>query len=597
MPQKPAAAPTEMPAADFEEDTLLPPPARSLLAPEHEPPDEALLEADRAMLPARLSQEKSSPELSSEQSAIPEHVIDVPTMQGFLATRPIDGISDPLAAQSGDAIARVMAELPIDRTQQMPLFLPSRLRGDETPRQRLDVGPTPPSAMTQELVPIDPAATVELPQVPRSLTRRFQAVLPNATAQMLPVSPHETAKLDPVPSSQTMRFPTLPTSQRVPARSVPITAPPPSYSAEIPSPSDPDKGESTAEIARAALASAATMEMPMVPSDDRDAESVLSVSTRSLPKISLPPPSEDTLPPLPLLPPSDTLWGRLSYAVSGLRSLMRRRKQLRCLLRDLGERLSAYDRALVQLGELAYAENIELLRDPKNSDGAVSTELPASKDAALLAVQVVADRLWAKAQKEQRSLARKEAVLSSELRVLRHRRDELYQRLLLLAGDPHASEASGDERFSVGNELTGIESDRQKVAARLGEVRALWRLVRRKNHHLKSRRAELVYALSLEYAESVQKSPHLLVLGTLCASVRPLPAFGKDKRARFDSLYAVLDALRSGIAKVETRLALLDGDRRAADQKAWKSALLLLGGLALIGGGIVGGLLYYLLLP
>ncbi|HND11128.1 MAG TPA: hypothetical protein PLY80_11865, partial [Pseudomonadota bacterium] len=63
MPQKPAAAPTEMPAADFEEDTLLPPPARSLLAPEHEPPDDALLEADRAMLPARHSQEKSSQEL------------------------------------------------------------------------------------------------------------------------------------------------------------------------------------------------------------------------------------------------------------------------------------------------------------------------------------------------------------------------------------------------------------------------------------------------------------------------------------------------------------------------------------------------------
>ena len=81
-----------------------------------------------------------------------------------------------------------------------------------------------------------------------------------------------------------------------------------------------------------------------------------------MPKISVPPPSEDTLPPLPLLSSSDTVSGRLLYAVSGLRSLLRRRRLMSRLRGELGERLVAYDRALVQLGELAYAEHVELLR-------------------------------------------------------------------------------------------------------------------------------------------------------------------------------------------------------------------------------------------
>lgn len=593
MPQKPAAAPTEMPAADFEEDTLLPPPAPSLLAPEHDPPDGLPLDAESTVAHER----QPSPSVP-EHAAIPEHVIDVPTMQGFLAARPSDGLSDPLAAQSGDAIARVMAELPIDRTQRMPLFVPSRARSDETPLEHPAALHVPPSAMTQELQPIDPSATVELPQVPASLTRRFPSVLPSATGPLPPVSLHETMRLEPVPSTQTMRFPTLPPAQRLPpVRSVPITAPPLANPSESSPPmaSDPDRGETTAEIARAALTAAATMEMPMVPPDEREDESVLSRSTRSLPKISLPPPSEDTLPPLPLLPPSDTVVGRLSYAVSGLRSAWRRRTQLRRLRTDLGERLTAYDRALVQLGELAYAESVELMRDGGTMDGADTVELPMSQTAER--VHAAADRFWAQAQKEQRSLARKEAVLASELRVLRHRRDELYQRLLFLAGDPHASEASGDERFAVGNELTGMEGERQKVAVRLGEVRAALRLRRRQNQHLKSRRDQLVYALSLEYAESVRRAPHLLVLGALTASFRPHPSTSKDKRARFESLYALLDALRGGIGKVETRLALLDGDRRAADQRAWKSALWLLGGVLLLGSVLVGGLLFYLLTP
>lgn len=588
MPQKPAAAPTEKPPSDFEEDTLLPPPAPGLLAPEHDPPHGVLLDGQ--------SSDSHLPQ--PDQAAVPEHVVDVPTMQGFLASRPAPDI-DPLAAQSGDAIAAVLAELPVDRTQRMPLFVPSRARSDETPVEHL-VGAhhgLAPSALTQELSPIDPSATVELPQVPRSLTVRFPTVLPTATGPLPPVSPSETMKLSPVPSSQTMRFPTLAPQSRVPPVSaVPITAPRSfegETDSELPPVHDPGRGETTAEIARAALSAAATVEMPAVLLED--GENALSHSTRSLPKISLPPPSEDTLPPLPLLPPADTFFGRLAYAVSGLRSLWRRRTQIRRLRGDLADRLSAYDRALIQLGELAYSENVELLRDAPASDVGDHSDLPVSKEAALLRIQSAAQRFWAKAQKEQRSLARKEAVLASELRVLRHRRDELYQRLLLLATDPHSAEASGDERFSVGNELTGIEADRQKVATRLGEVRSSLRLLRRQNHQLKSRREQLLYALSLEYAESVRRSPHLLVLGALTAAFRPQPHFGKDKRARFESLYALLDALRGGIGKVETRLALLDGDRRAADQQAFKSTLILFGAVVLSFLMVLVGVLFYLL--
>ena len=52
-----------------------------------------------------------------------------------------------------------------------------------------------------------------------------------------------------------------------------------------------------------------------------------------------------------------------------------------------------------------------------------------------------------------------------------------------------------------------------------------------------SRREQLLYALSLDYAESARRSPHLLVLGSLLEGFRPQPLGGPDKRARFESLY------------------------------------------------------------
>lgn len=509
MPSKPAAAPTVSPSSDFEEDTLLPPPAPGMEVPSHEP----------------------GPDVAAEHSAIPEHIVENPTLQGFV-THPLAATSDPLIGHSGDAVTRVLAELPVDRTQRMPLFVPSRLRDDETPH------PTVSSTETLRMEPVAP-----------KLTMRFPSLLPQSLAR-----------------------PTQPVNDSTP--------------------SFREQGESTAEIARAALSAASTIEMPAVPPQALESlspgDALLARSTRSLPKISLPPPSEDTLPQLPFALSSDTLTGRLSYAVSGLRSLLRRRTQLRRLRGELGERLSAYDRALVQLGELAYSEHIELLRHVPGSDASHSDELPAGRDEAMLQVQRAAERFWAKAQKEQRALARKEAVLASELRVLRHRRDELYQRLVLLAHEARSGESSGEERYTVGMELAGLDGDSHKVAARLGEVRAELRLRRRQNHHLRSRREQLLYALSLDYAESARRSPHLLVLGSLLAGFRPQPIGGPNKRARFEALYALLDGLRGGIAKVETRLALLTRERLSADQRALQSAVMW---LLVVVGLVVGGLL------
>ena len=567
MRNQPASAPTDSPPSDFDEDTLLPPPAPGMEVPSHEMP----------------------PSVAVEHSAIPEHIVDAPTMQGLRAARPTPD-SDPLLAISGDTVARVLAELPIDRTQRLPLFVPSRLREDDTPIEshRADLNqafsPLAVSDSHDSMTPIDPGATVELPQPPRSLTVRFPTVLPNATAPLPMVSNTETQRMETVSPKRTMRFPSLPPS-----------GPPAALLADEAS----AHGESTAEIARAALHAASTIEMPAVPPQLADglsrSEVSLSQSTRSMPKISVPPPSEDTLPPLPLLSSSDTVSGRLLYAVSGLRSLLRRRRLMSRLRGELGERLVAYDRALVQLGELAYAEHVELMRHVPGSDATLSDEIPTGKDETQQRVQRAAERCWAKLQKEQRALTRKEAMLASELRVLRHRRDELYQRLLILAGDLRSGEASSDERYAVGMELAGIDGDSHKVAARLGEVRSELRLLRRQNHHLRTRREQLLYALSLDYADLARRSPHLLVLGALMASFRPQPAPDKDKRARFDSLYALLDGLRGGIAKVETRLALLTGSRRTADKKALRTSLLWLVSLSLVVGGGLLLMAFYLL--
>jgi hypothetical protein len=321
MPSKPAAAPTVSPSSDFEEDTLLPPPAPGMEVPSHEP----------------------GPDVAAEHSAIPEHIVDNPTLQGFV-THPLAATSDPLIGHSGDAVTRVLAELPVDRTQRMPLFVPSRLRDDETPH------PT--------------------------------------------VSSTETLRMEPVAPKLTMRFPSLLPQSAARAASAGVKDSTPTFR---------EQGESTAEIARAALSAASTIEMPAVPPQALESlspgDALLARSTRSLPKISLPPPSEDTLPQLPFALSSDTLTGRLSYAVSGLRSLLRRRTQLRRLRGELGERLSAYDRALVQLGELAYSEHVELLRHVPGSDVSHSDELPAGRDEAMLQVQRAAERFWAKAQK------------------------------------------------------------------------------------------------------------------------------------------------------------------------------------------------------
>lgn len=262
---------------------------------------------------------------------------------------------------------------------------------------------------------------------------------------------------------------------------------------------------------------------------------------------------------------------------------------------ELGERLMAYDRALLQLGELAYSEHVELLRHVPGSEASHSDEIPTGTNEAQQRVQRASERFWAKAQKDQRALTRKEAILASELRVLRHRRDELYQRLLILAGDSRSGEASSDERYAVGMELAGTDGDSHKVAVRLGEVRSELRLLRRQNQHLRTRRDQLLYALSLDYAAQARRSPHLLVLGALMAGFRPQPAPTKDKRARFDSLYALLDGLRGGIAKVESRLALLAGSRRTADQKALHTSLLWLVSVSLLVGGGLLLLAFYLL--
>jgi hypothetical protein len=274
--------------------------------------------------------------------------------------------------------------------------------------------------------------------------------------------------------------------------------------------------------------------------------------------------------------------------------MLRRRALLRRLRGELSERVASYERALISLGELAYAEHIELLPHVPDPYASRSDEIPTNKHEALLQVQRAAERFLARSQKEQRALARREALLASELRVLRHRRDELYQRLVLLAQDPRSEESGSDERYALGMELATIEGDSHKVALRLGEVRSDLRLLRRQNHHFRSRREQLLYALSLDYAETARRSPHLLILGALTTGFRPQPV-GKDKRARFDSLYALLDGLRGGIAKVEARLALLLGDRRAADQQALRTALAWLAAVVLAVGGCFAALAYYLL--
>lgn len=566
MVKKPVCVSAESPPADFEEDTLLPPPAPGLVRPELPAWSQDSLDAvEHAEWPM------PSPEIPS--LAEPE-------------TASSATVSDGEVAENHEAMSRVLAELPVIRTERISILGLGAATASTS-----EVHPTDAHVVVHEPCGLDPAATVEIAPVPLSHTMRFPAVLPSVPLPNPQPTNHETVKLAPVSPDLTQRFPTVARLNRVSTDSTPSVAAnrveqSPDATAQNPV-VGPASFADTAEFAAAALRSAETLEVPVVISDSKDARH-FSSGTKSIPRISLPPPSEDSLPPLPLLSSSDTFFGRISYAASGLRSVWRRNKQLGRLRRELADRIAAYERALIQLGELSYAEGVELapflVDNPK-----LASDLFDQKRL----TQPATEQYVARVQKERRALARKQALLSSELRVLDRRRDDLYQRLLAVARDPNCSESSSDARYSIGNELSSLESERHNIAVRLGEARADLRLLHRHGHNIQARKRQLSYVLSLEHAASAGRAPHLLLLGAVTLRVQPPQT--ENKQARFEMLYSLLGALRAGICKVETRLAILDGERRSADQRTFFSTLWTLAAAALLAVTALGGLLYFLL--
>lgn len=521
MVKKTASAPMQMPPADFEEDTFLPPPAPGLIERDPDAPDAEYVEAA-------------------------EHAT-------FLQPWPIT----PPKADEAQAASRVVKQLPVETTRPLSLFL------------QMHPGQTPSGLNPVPAADPDPGATLELVPVSTSATQRYPTALPHEKASGSEVAAFTTEKLLAVAPEKTQRFPALAPQALVDAKKLGS-----SDAAAL------AQAHFTAEAAAPNLRAASTAEGPVVPILP-EVSNRHSAGTRSLPKISLPPPSEDTLPPLPLAQ-ADTLSGRLTQAIGLVRSWRKRRAQIRGLRRELAERISAFERALVQLGELAHAESVEIL--PLTAYGKTVVSAPIGQR-----LRQGAELYLGGLHKEQRSLQRKESALASEMRIAGHRRDELYEQLLFFASDKTSGEASSDERYALGSQLSSLDDERRKIASQLGEKRTTLRFLRRHLQILRKQRTSFLYVLSLQYAEKKHRTPHLLLLGAVTERFRP--RLDAKKGDRLAAQYSVLDSLRHNVCKVETRLALLDEKRLFWGRYVPFAAMWFVVALALLVVVLLGALL------
>lgn len=276
--------------------------------------------------------------------------------------------------------------------------------------------------------------------------------------------------------------------------------------------------------------------------------------------------------PLPPAPLSGSPVAAVRYYLTVSRGLRLRKKLATTVEQSLETELGSVDRARTQLGQRAYADQIDL--------PALRPDLVADEEAHNpRRAEVWAARLEAEHAQLQSDLGRDEAQLLSELRARSQARRARQISLLHTPRGPLADEA----------ELSVVEltRDLDVLAQHLGQLRAE-RLMRERAHRLLFQspegRDQLHVALDAGLRARGGRPPHLLVLGALASLHRvPLGYASPDRAAHYAALYHPLELHQARLASRLALLARLEADRVGYDRDALahgrRLALISVGGL------------------
>jgi hypothetical protein len=222
--------------------------------------------------------------------------------------------------------------------------------------------------------------------------------------------------------------------------------------------------------------------------------------------------TSETLPPLPLLPLSDSAWALLSYLIRVSVSRWRRHRIVSRVEASLRAESAPLDRLLADLGQYAYIEQVDLLAlyPPEvEGRGGGTDEKPDEASLDEAALQAAAESWAARIDAEQLRtlavLAREEARLNSDLlHCVEVRRQDA----------ANATDPALQDEFEV-------------LLGRLAAVRVERWVQERARSHCQRHAAQLLVTLqNLLLAKRSQtearRLPNLLLLGGLLASQRTL---------------------------------------------------------------------------
>ncbi len=294
------------------------------------------------------------------------------------------------------------------------------------------------------------------------------------------------------------------------------------------------------------------------------------------------------LPALPPTPETDSLLGGLRYGRAVQRSLRKRRRLHEQLLASERADLDALDRSLVRLGQRSYTDQIDLLdwhplfAGAWDDESAISSRTP--HDRLHKRAERAAARLQALGQTAAATLHKREAQLVSDLRECGQRLRQHQSDLFVL--DQRTQGVSAfhtlqQQRHDAEQAVTQTFGEVDALAQRLGQVRAE-RLVHEQIYaHALPPLEQLAVALSPKLAAAYQRAPHLLVLGSLLATVGIGVEPPGVPAGSYASMWQRIFQLQTNLALRQTLIARLELDKKSYDREAIRRSLLTLGVVAL----------------
>lgn len=316
-------------------------------------------------------------------------------------------------------------------------------------------------------------------------------------------------------------------------------------------------------------------------------------STKTLPEIGI-------LPPLPPTPEYDSLVAGLRYSRAVFRGLRQRRLLQEQLRAHERAELESLDRALLRLGQRAYADQLDMLAWHPHLAAVESEPAPETAGASLPGpervtmrlsplptpvpvqqqIETAAARLQALAQSELAARARTEAQLQSELlhygRIWRTRQSDLFALEQRTRGLPPGHPLH-ESRQEAAIAVAQAASDIDELAQRLGHARADRLVHERAFAHAQPPSEQLAAALSPKLAAAQRKAPHLLVLGALlCTAGIGIEPPGVPAGS-YTSLWQRVYQLQHNLALRQTLLTRLEIDQKSYDRDAIRRTVLAIG--------------------